>query len=30
MKENTYLNVKEGLHVQIKTASLIFIESPKS
>lgn len=30
MKENTYLNVKEELHVQIKTASVIFIESAKS
>ena len=30
MKENTHLNVKEELHVQIKTASVIFIESAKS
>lgn len=30
MKENIYLNVKEELHVQIKTASVIFIESAKN
>lgn len=30
MKENIYLNVKEELHVQIKTASVILLKVPKT